>query len=218
MKIILLGAPGSGKGTQGDLVTKKYGFPRISTGDLLREAVVLNTPLGQMAKAIMDRGELVEDDLVVQMVEERIAKPDCDKGYLLDGFPRTIYQAQKLENIDQHHRNVVIEIFLPDEVVIDRLSARRLCSGCGAIYNLLAQTPDKENVCDVCSGKLIQRDDDPPEVIRNRLEVYHKQTEPLVQYYKEKECYFRVNGEGTIEEVFTRVCGVLDKAIHGVEN
>jgi adenylate kinase len=218
MKIILLGAPGSGKGTQGDFVAKKYGFPRISTGDLLREAVVLGTPLGQMVKAVMDRGELVEDDLVVKMVEERIAKPDCEEGYLLDGFPRTINQAQELENINQHHRDVAIEIFLPDEVVINRLSARRICSDCGTIYNLLDQTPEKENVCDVCSGNLMQRDDDPPEVIQNRLKVYHKQTEPLVEYYKKKKCYFRVNGEGTIEEVFARVCGVLDEAIHGVKN
>lgn len=218
MKIILLGAPGSGKGTQGDLVTKKYSFPRISTGDLLREAVALGTPLGKEAKAIMERGDLVADDLVVKMVEERITKPDCAEGYILDGFPRTINQARKLENIDKNHQEVVTEIYLPDQVVIDRLSARRICSSCGTIYNLLGHTPEAENICNVCSGKLIRRDDDKPEVIQARLKVYHEQTEPLVDYYKAKTNYFQINGEGTIEEIFTRVCEVLDKAIEKAEN
>jgi adenylate kinase len=218
MKIILLGAPGSGKGTQGELVTKTYGFPRISTGDLLREAVTLMTPLGQAAKAIMERGDLVADDLVVKMVEERITKPDCAEGYILDGFPRTLYQARKLENINQNRREVVIEIYLPDQVVVDRLSARRICSNCGTIYNLLGNKPKSENVCDVCSGQLIQRDDDKPEVIQDRLRVYHKQTEPLVEYYKAKTNYFQVNGEGTIEDIFVRVREVLDKTIDKAEN
>jgi len=218
MKIILLGTPGSGKGTQGDLVTKTYGFPRVSTGDLLREAVTLGTPLGQEAKAIMERGDLVADDLVVKMVEERITKPDCAVGYILDGFPRTINQARKLENIDQNHREVVIEIYLPDQVVVDRLSARRICSNCGTIYNLLSNIPVSENVCDVCSGKLIRRDDDMPEVIQDRLKVYHEQTEPLVDYYKAKTNYFQINGEGTIEDIFARVREVLEKAIDKTEN
>ncbi|MEE9503241.1 MAG: adenylate kinase [Candidatus Aminicenantaceae bacterium] len=218
MKIILLGAPGSGKGTQGDLVTKKYGFPRISTGDLLREAVALETPLGKEAKAIMERGDLVADDLVVKMVEERITKPDCAEGYILDGFPRTINQARKLENIDKNHQEVVIEIYLPDQVVIDRLSTRRICSSCGTIYNLLDHTPEAENICNVCSGKIIRRDDDKPEVIQERLKVYHEQTEPLVDYYETKTNYFQINGEGTIEEIFARVCEVLDRAIGKVEN
>ncbi|NOR12133.1 MAG: adenylate kinase [Candidatus Aminicenantes bacterium] len=218
MKIILLGAPGSGKGTQGDLVTKKYSFPRISTGDLLREAVALGTPLGKEAKAIMERGDLVADDLVVKMVEERITKPDCAEGYILDGFPRTINQARKLENIDKNHQEVVIEIYLPDQVVIDRLSARKICSNCGTIYNLLGHTLEAENICNVCSGKLIRRDDDKLEVIQARLKVYHEQTEPLVDYYKAKTNYFQINGEGTIEEIFARVCEVLDKAIEKAEN
>jgi adenylate kinase len=218
MKIILLGAPGSGKGTQGDLVTKKYGFPRISTGDLLREAVALETPLGKEAKAIMERGDLVADDLVVKMVEERITKPDCTEGYILDGFPRTINQARKLENIDKNHQEVVIEIYLSDQVVIDRLSTRRICSSCGTIYNLLDHTPEAENICNVCSGKIIRRDDDKPEVIQERLKIYHEQTEPLVDYYETKTNYFQINGEGTIEEIFARVCEVLDRAIGKVEN
>ena len=218
MKIILLGAPGSGKGTQGDLVTKTYGYPRISTGDLLREAVSLGTALGQEAKAIMERGDLVADDLVVRMVEERTTKPDCAVGYILDGFPRTINQARKLDSIDQNHREVVIEIYLPDQVVVDRLSARRICSNCGTIYNLLSNIPEAENVCDVCSGKLIRRDDDMPEVIQDRLKVYHEQTEPLVDYYKAKTNYYQINGEGIIEDIFARVREVLDKAIDKTEN
>lgn len=217
MKIILLGAPGSGKGTQGDLMTKTYGFPRISSGDLLREAVEKGTPLGKEARAIMERGDLVADDLVIKMVEERIAKPDCAEGYILDGFPRTIYQARKLEHIDQNHREMVIEIYLPDQIAVDRLSARRICSSCCTIYNLLGHKPAAENVCDICSGKLIRRDDDKPEVIQDRLRVYHEQTVPLVDYYKTKTNYFQINGEGPIEDIFARVRKVLDKAIDRAE-
>jgi len=218
MKIILLGAPGSGKGTQGELMTKTYGFPRISTGDLLREAVTLGTPLGQEAKAIMERGDLVEDDLVIKMVEERITKSDCDGGYILDGFPRTLYQARKMENIDQNRRELVIDIYLPDQAVVNRLSARRICPSCGTIYNLLGHKPESPDVCDVCSGKLIRRDDDRPEVIQDRLRVYHELTEPLVDFYKARTNYFQVNGEGTIEEIFVRVREVLDQAIGKAES
>lgn len=213
MKIILLGAPGSGKGTQGDLVTETYGFPKISTGDLLREAVAQGTPLGHQVKDVMERGELVGDNLVIKMVEERIQKPDCDEGYILDGFPRTIIQAQKLENINHNHKKVIIEIFLPDQVVIDRLSRRRICSNCGTIYNLFDRAPGSSDICDVCSGKLIQRDDDRSEVIQDRLRIYHEQTEPLIAYYKRNSHYFRINGEGPIEEIFARVRKILDKTI-----
>ncbi len=218
MKIILLGAPGSGKGTQGDLLTKAYGFPRISTGDLLREAVTIATPLGQEAKSIMEQGALVADDLVIKMVEERIKKSDCSEGYILDGFPRTINQARKLEHIDRNHREVVIEIYLPDEIAVERLTARKVCSNCGTIYNLLGHKPKKENVCDICSGELIQRDDDKPEVIQDRLKVYHHQTEPLIDHYKTKSNYFQISGEGTMEEIFVRLREVLDRAIGRAEN
>jgi adenylate kinase len=213
MKIILLGAPGSGKGTQGELMTKTYAFPRISTGDLLRDAVSRRTPLGKQAKTIMERGDLIADDLVVKMVEERIAKPDCADGYILDGFPRTLNQARMLEDINRSHQEVVIEIYLPDEVVIERLSARRICSDCGTIYNVSGQKPKFENICDVCSGNLIQRDDDKPGVIDERLRVYHEQTEPLVDFYKAKTSYIQIDGEGTVEEVFARVRDVIDEAI-----
>jgi adenylate kinase len=218
MKIILLGAPGSGKGTQGELLTKTYGFPRISTGDLLRDAASQGTPLGQEAKAIMERGDLVRDDLVVKMVEERIVEPDCADGYILDGFPRTINQARMMEEIDSSHREIVIEIYLPDEAVIERLSARRICSSCGMIYNLLGQKPKSENVCDVCSGDLIRRDDDKPEVMQDRLRVYHEQTKPLVDHYKTKSNYFEIDGEGRIDDVFDRVREVLDHVMDKPEN
>jgi len=212
MRIVLFGAPGSGKGTQGDLVLKKYGFPKISTGDLLREAVAAETPLGLKAKAAMDRGELVKDTLVVSMVKERINKPDCEKGYILDGFPRNIFQAEKLEESDGR-REVAIEIGLSDKVVIERLGSRRVCSGCGAIFNLTLKPPRRAGVCDVCGGVLIQRDDDRRELIEDRLKVYHGQTEPLKHYYKKKGVFHRVNGEGTIDSVFEAIGRILDAVL-----
>jgi len=216
MRIVLLGAPGSGKGTQGDMITKKYGFPRISTGDLLRDEVAAGTPLGNIAKRAMDRGELVKDELVIEMVGKRIQQNDCRDGYVLDGFPRNILQAQKLEALD-HTREVVIEIFLEDETVIKRLSSRRICSCCGAIYNLLVRVPKQTGICDACGGALIQRDDDKPEVIDERLNVYHGQTEPVVDYYRAKGVYHRIHGDDTVQSVFDGICRVLDSALPGAE-
>jgi adenylate kinase len=212
MRIVLLGAPGSGKGTQGDMITAKYGFPRISTGDLLREEVGAGTPLGDIAKRAMDRGELVKDELVLEMIDHRIRQDDCRDGYILDGFPRNILQAQKLEELDQSDE-LVIEIFLEDEVVIQRLSARRICSGCGTIHNLFVKAPEDSGICDACGGSLIQRDDDKPEVIAERMTVYHTQTEPLVDYYRSKGAFHRVNGDNAIQEVFEDICRVLEEAI-----
>jgi adenylate kinase len=212
MRIVLLGAPGSGKGTQGELLLNKYGFPRISTGDLLREAVAAETHLGREAKAVMDRGELVKDLLVVSMVEDRIKKPDCERGYILDGFPRNIFQAEKLEELDAR-QEVAIEIDLADDIVIERLSSRRVCSGCGAIYNLSDKKPRRDGVCDVCGSTLIQRDDDRLEVIADRLKVYHEKTEPLKDYYREKRVFHRVDGKGTIDSVFENVCRILDAVL-----
>ncbi|MGD9344725.1 MAG: adenylate kinase [Candidatus Aminicenantes bacterium] len=218
MKIILLGAPGCGKGTQGELMSKTYGFPKISTGDLLRDAVAQGTPLGVEAQVVMERGDLIADDLVIKMVANRITEPDCSEGYILDGFPRTLFQARALDDMNNDHREVVIEIDLPDEVVIERLRARRICSSCGTIYNLLNQTPKRENICDVCSEQLVSRDDDKLDVIRDRLKVYHERTEPLLDYYKAKSNFFQVNGEGTITEIFARVREILDTALDKPEN
>jgi adenylate kinase len=217
MRIILLGAPGSGKGTQGDMITRHYGFPKISTGDLLREAAAAGTPLGEIAKKAMQRGELVKDELVLEMVDRRIQQDDCRRGYVLDGFPRNIPQSQKLEALDQT-QEVVIEIYLEDDIVIKRLSARRICSNCGMIYNLLVKVPEREYVCDACGGKLIQRDDDKPEVIKERLDVYHKQTEPLVDYYRNRGVFHRVNGDNAIQSVSEDVCRILDEVLRAEES
>lgn len=213
MRIIFLGPPGSGKGTQGELIEKKYGFPKISSGDLLRQAVQERTPSGKKAEASMKRGELVNDDIVVEVIKERISKADCKKGYILDGFPRNIHQAKKLEEINQEHTEVVIEIYLSNQIVFDRLGARLICSSCGAIYNLFVRTPNKEEICDVCREKLTLREDDKPEVIEERLRVYHEQREGLVDYYQNRKVYFRIDGEKKIEAIFSDICSILDKKI-----
>lgn len=214
MRIILLGPPGSGKGTQGDLIEEKYGFPKISTGDLLRNAVRLETDLGKKAEATMARGELVSDEIVLEVLKERIFQKDCRPGYLLDGFPRNISQANHLEEIVADASEIVLDIRLSDQTLVTRISARRICPQCGAIYNLLVKAPNKAGECDLCSGKIIQREDDTTEVIKKRLFVYHEQTEPLVEYYQDKSVYYGINGEGKIEGVFAAVCSVLDKEIN----
>jgi adenylate kinase len=213
MRIILLGAPGSGKGTQGDLVAEKFGFCKISSGDLLRQAVKNRTPLGLEAEAVMNRGELVDDDLVVGMIQNRILEPDCGKGYILDGFPRTFSQAQKLETLNPDDDEMAVEIDLEDNEVIRRLSARRVCAGCKAIYNLSLKTPEREGVCDTCGGDLILRDDDKPEVIVDRLKVYHAQRDNIVDHYRKKKKYFRIDGRAEIDAVFEQICALVEKRI-----
>lgn len=210
MRIVLLGPPGSGKGTQGDLVGDRYGFPKISSGDLLRDAVQKGTPLGRKAEAFMNRGELVSDDVVVDMIRERIARPDCRNGYILDGFPRTIAQAERLAGIEHERNEIVLDIQVADQAIIQRLSQRRICSGCGAIFNLSADAGREVAKCRGCGGRLVRRDDDDPEVVRRRLEVYHAQTKPLAEYYSRKGVYRRIAGEGTVEEVFERVIQELE--------
>jgi len=210
MRIVLLGPPGSGKGTQGEQIEKQYAFPRISSGDLLRAAVQEKTPLGRQAEAFMNRGELVSDELVVDMIRERIAAPDCRQGYILDGFPRTLPQAERLSGIDQGRRELVFDILVPDEAIIRRLSARRICSGCGAIHSFHSGGSSDAATCAACGGRLIQRDDDRPEVIKHRLEVYHAQTAPLQEFYRNRSVYHRIEGLGTVEDVFQRVKDVLE--------
>lgn len=211
MRIILLGPPGSGKGTQGDLIQEKYALPRISSGDLLRDAVQKATPLGRQAEAFMNRGELVSDSLVVNMIQERILQPDCQNGYILDGFPRTIPQAEHLDEIEPDSGEIVLDIQVPDEVIIERLSARRICSECGTIFNIKSHPERGDDVCTACGGRLIQRDDDKADVINNRLEVYHRQTQPLAQYYRAKNIYHTISGQGTVTDIFTRVVGTLEQ-------
>ena len=213
MRIILLGPPGSGKGTQGDLIEKKYGFPKISSGDLLRAAVQEGAPLGKRAEAMMNRGELVRDDIVAEMIKERIARIDCQNGYILDGFPRNIAQAQKLEEIDGKCQEIVFDIQLDIQTLVERISDRRICPRCEAIYNLSIHSPKREGTCDVCEEGLIQRKDDTPEVIRERLRAYQEQTELLVDYYQKKEVFYEIDGSREIETVFRDIQSILDKEI-----
>jgi len=210
MRIILFGPPGSGKGTQGELIEEKYGFPKISTGDLLRQEVAVGTPLGKKAATQMRKGGLVKDELVVEMMKERISKDDCRPGYILDGFPRNISQARELEKADGKRKEIVIDIDLPEKVIVERLLARRICPRCEFIYNLLETKPKREGICDRCGTDLIRRDDDTREVIEERLRIYHQQTEPLIGYYREKKTYRRVNGSGDIPTVFRQIHSLLE--------
>ena len=213
MRIIMMGAPGSGKGTQGDLISGKYGFSKISSGDLLRQAVTDGTPLGREAEAVMKRGELVSDDVVIGMIKDRILKEDCQQGYILDGFPRTISQALALERMSPDEAEIVFDIHLDDQVVIDRISARRICSGCNHIFNLQPNAADQREICKNCGGTLVRRADDKPEVIKDRLKVYHEQRETLVVFYKEKNVYFCVEGDADREDIFENICIFLDRKI-----
>lgn len=213
MRIILLGPQGSGKGTQGNLIEKKYGLPKISTGDLLRTEVRERTQLGKEAEARMNRGELVDDDIVVGMIKNRISKTEYQRGYIMDGFPRNIVQAQRLEEIDPDRKEMAIEIHLSDKAVLDRLNARRTCPGCGRIYNLKIKPPKRELICDTCEKRLFLRDDDKPEVIKDRLKVYHEQTKILIDYYSEKKVYFKIEGDETIETVFKNISSLLDREL-----
>ncbi len=215
MRVILLGAPGSGKGAVGDLLERATGFPRVATGDLLRRAVQERTPLGQKAAEYIGRGGLVPDDLVVALVRERLEAEDTQPGYILDGFPRTVAQARSLETLDPRRPEVVIDIEADEETVVRRLEARRLCPCCAAVYNLRSRPPRREGVCDADGEPLIHRDDDHPDIIQKRLRVYGQQTEPLVAYYEGKGVLHRIDGNGSVEEAFAQVRPVLELALAG---
>ena len=202
MNIVLLGPPGIGKGTVAGKLTKKLGFPHIATGDMLRENVSEKTKLGVKAQTFMDRGLLVPDDVVIEMIKERLQKDDCKDGFILDGFPRTINQAEKIKDIKI---DKVINIQASDEVIIERLSRRRVCEQCGFTYHLDFIKPNREGFCDKCSGILNQREDDKPEAIKERLKVYRDKTEPLIKYYQEKGLIVDVDGSGTPKEEFDLV-------------
>jgi len=215
MRVILLGPPGSGKGTVGDIIEHVYGLPRIATGDLLRRAVQAQTPLGRRAAAFMGRGGLVPDDLVVALVRERLDAGDAQGGYVLDGFPRTIAQAHSLEALDPRQREVAIDIEADEATVVRRLETRRLCPRCTAVYNLRSRPPRRDDVCDDDEEKLIQRDDDRPDIVQKRLRVYHQQTEPLIGYYRAKGILHRVAGSGTVDETFAQIRLILDRVLAG---
>ncbi len=214
MNLILLGAPGAGKGTQAKLIVSKYGIPQISTGDMLREAVAKQTELGKKAKEYMDKGELVPDEVVIGIVKERLAQPDCEKGFILDGFPRTLKQAEALDGIlDELGKKIdaVINVAVPEEEIVRRIVNRRTCRNCGAVYHLIYNPPQEPGKCDKCGGELYQRDDDKEETVKERLRVYKAQTEPLIDYYSKKGLVYNVDGTKSIEEVFKEIEEILDK-------
>ena len=205
MKIIMLGAPGAGKGTQAKMIAEKCGIPHISTGDIFRANIKNGTELGAKAKEYMDKGLLVPDELVCDLVVDRIQQADCEKGYILDGFPRTIPQAEALENalnaIEQK-LDYAIDIDVPDENIINRMSGRRACVGCGATYHVLFNPTKVEGKCDVCGESLILRDDDKPETVKKRLDVYHTQTQPLIDFYTERKVLVEGDGTQSMDKVF----------------
>lgn len=212
MYLILFGAPGVGKGTQAKLVSERFKIPQISTGDMLRAAVKNQTELGQKAGAIISRGELVPDDLILEMIRERFVMDDCKNGFILDGFPRTINQAEGLDGL-MHELKLpdfkCIEISVPDNDIISRLVSRRLCSNCGTDYNLITNPPPQDMKCTKCGGNIIQRKDDNEETISNRLKVYNEQTAPLKDFYKNKSMFFTVDGKKPINEVQTEINSLL---------
>jgi adenylate kinase len=210
MKLILLGAPGAGKGTQAEILCEKLGIPTISTGNILRAAIKEGTPTGLKAKAFMDEGKLVPDEVIIGIINERVAKEDCANGYILDGVPRTIGQAEAMEQAGIIFDNVV-SIEIADETIVDRMSGRRVCESCGASYHLVAVPPKTAGVCDKCSGKLIQRKDDEPETVKARLEVYHKETEPLKAFYAERGLLRSVDNQPSVEAVSEAILSVLGK-------
>lgn len=212
MKIIMLGAPGAGKGTQAKMIADKYGVPHISTGDIFRANIKNGTELGMEAKKYMDQGLLVPDELTVRILLDRVAQDDCKNGYVLDGFPRTIPQAEVLDSELTKlgdHIDYAINVDVPDENIVKRMSGRRACLTCGATYHIEHEPPKKEGICDVCGSELVLRDDDKPETVKNRLNVYHEQTQPLIDFYTEKGVLKTVDGTVPIEEVFAAITAIL---------
>lgn len=204
MRVIMLGAPGAGKGTQAKIIAEAYQIPHISTGDIFRANIKGGTELGKKAKGYMDAGQLVPDSLVCDLVADRIAQDDAKKGYVLDGFPRTIPQAEALDEAVKklgQKINFAVNIDVPDEAIIRRMSGRRACTNCGATYHTEFNPPKEDDVCDDCGGELVLRDDDKPETVRTRLEVYHKQTQPLIDYYTKKGVLVTVDGTQPMEAV-----------------
>lgn len=212
MKIIMLGAPGAGKGTQAKQIAAKYSIPHISTGDIFRANIKNGTELGKKAKEYMDQGLLVPDELTCDLVMDRIAKDDAKNGFVLDGFPRTIPQAEALDaaltKIGQS-MDYAIDVDVPDENIIGRMSGRRACLGCGATYHIVSIPPKKEGICDSCGKELVLRDDDKPETVKKRLDVYHEQTQPLIDYYSKQGILKSVDGTQPMEKVFEDITAIL---------
>lgn len=213
MKIIMLGAPGAGKGTQAKKLAAKYGIPHISTGDIFRANIKNGTELGRKAKVYMDQGLLVPDELVVDLIMDRFKEADCEKGYVLDGFPRTIPQAKALDEALAKNDDAIefaIDVDVPDANIVSRMSGRRACVACGATYHIMTIPPKTENICDVCGKELILRDDDKPETVEKRLAVYHEQTQPLIDYYRAKEILRSVDGTKDPDTTFYEIVKIVE--------
>ncbi len=212
MKIIMLGAPGAGKGTQAKKIAEKYGVPHISTGDIFRANIKNGTELGKKAKTYMDQGLLVPDELVVELVADRITQDDCAKGFVLDGFPRTIPQAEALDAALEKmgtSMDYAIDVDVPDENIINRMSGRRACLDCGATYHIVTIPTKVDGICDTCGSKVVLREDDKPETVQKRLEVYHAQTQPLIEYYKKQNVLRTVDGTQPMDAVFEAIVDIL---------
>ena len=208
MKLILLGAPGAGKGTQAEIISKKLGIPTISTGNILREAIKNGTPIGLRSNEFMANGKFVPDDVIMDIVRERVARDDCANGYILDGVPRTIPQAQALEDAGIHFDRVV-SIEIADSVIEARMTGRRVCGSCGASFHIVANPPKKEGICDLCGSELVIRKDDAPETVKNRLKVFHTETEALKDFYRKLGILKLVNGDQTIEAATAEILRAL---------
>ncbi|WP_244834373.1 adenylate kinase [Clostridium sp. BJN0001] len=212
MKIVLLGPPGAGKGTQAKSISSKYSIPHISTGDIFRKNISENTPLGIQAKGYMDKGQLVPDEVTINMVKDRLVQDDCKNGYLLDGFPRTVKQAEAFEAFlkDKNEAlDVALLIDVPSEYILDRMTGRRVCESCGASYHVKFNPPATEGKCDLCGSKIVQRKDDTEETVKERLEVYANETQPLIDFYEKLNLLQKVNGAKPINDVFKAICEVL---------
>lgn len=212
MKIVMLGAPGAGKGTQAKMIAEKYGIPHVSTGDIFRANIKNGTELGKEAKQYMDQGKLVPDELTVKILLDRVAQDDCKNGYVLDGFPRTIPQANVLDEALTKlgdRIDYAVNVDVPDDNIINRMGGRRACVACGATYHIVYNAPKAEGICDTCGKELIIRDDDQPETVKNRLKVYHEQTQPLIDFYEGKGVLKSVDGTADMKDVFAAIVEIL---------
>ncbi len=213
MRIVLLGSPGSGKGTQASKIVTVFSIPHISTGDMFRENIKNGTPIGLEAKKYIEKGLLVPDDVTLSMIEDRFSESDCTNGFLLDGFPRTLVQAEALEaELEKNEKKLtaVVNLDVSDETIISRMTGRRVCNSCGSTYNLTYNKPKVENTCDYCRGQLFIRDDDKQETVTNRLRVYKNETQPLIDYYKGKDILITINGEQDASDVFNNIRKALE--------
>ncbi len=210
MKLILLGAPGAGKGTQAKILTEKLNIPAISTGAIIREAIEAKTPFGIEAKAYIDKGELLPDELMIPVIEERLKEDDCKNGYILDGFPRTINQAKFMDKEGGDWLDMALSLEVEDEVIVDRLSGRRECSKCRAPYHIRTNPPKKAGICDLCGGEIIAREDDKAEIIKSRLDIYHKKTAPLKDYFREKGILKEIVSQSNIEDTSEKILKAIE--------